>query len=355
MIRFYAIALLFVLTGTAIYSQSDYRPGYIVMNSGDTLKGEINLRSNDEMAVKCLFRPDKISPPQKYTPEELKEYRLDDGRYFISVKTPDHGPVFMEYLVNGRLSLYFLSGKKENVFYLKKGNDTLLALPKEAEYVMRDGTQYRKQPVLTRGILMNATREAPQLLPEIQTIDPKSQKELIRLAVNYNETVCSDEKCVVYKKKIETKVYLQPYYGMTNYFRADALSIDVGLKVHFWVPVEGEHLYLTTGLITSIFSEYHEAFMKIPLMIRYATHGDIVAEFSLGPEAMILAPDRLAHFETLTAFNGALNFKLSPKRDIYLNTGLGLETVSLFSWFDNSSLSDKFVDVSGSVGLYFCF
>lgn len=66
------------------YSQTDFRPGYIINLNNDTTYGLIDSRGDIRNAQLCVFRKDTKSEPINYTPADLFGYRFIDGKYYIS-------------------------------------------------------------------------------------------------------------------------------------------------------------------------------------------------------------------------------------------------------------------------------
>ena len=74
------LLVLFILfTFVAVsWSQSDYRDGYIIEQSGDTIYGTIDYRGDVYMTKFCSFMTmagDKVD----YEPDDIMGYRFSDG------------------------------------------------------------------------------------------------------------------------------------------------------------------------------------------------------------------------------------------------------------------------------------
>ncbi|GAB3576646.1 porin family protein [Hymenobacter daeguensis] len=105
-----------------VQAQADFRPGYLVPLSGDTVRGLTDYRGGVRSAELCRFRPTADAPVVAYTPAQLRGYGFASGRYYRtqlltaidSVQyqaTPPPQPVFMEVLASGPLNLYQLRSK----------------------------------------------------------------------------------------------------------------------------------------------------------------------------------------------------------------------------------------------------
>jgi hypothetical protein len=110
----------------SVFSQDDFRKGFIVKLNGDTLKGYVNFRKEAENHRACNFKRFQIAFPVNYTPEKIKAYGIDNEKQYISANLNDK-KVFIEFLVKGKISLlYFKSGSTH--FYINDTEGNLVEL-----------------------------------------------------------------------------------------------------------------------------------------------------------------------------------------------------------------------------------
>jgi hypothetical protein len=138
MVRLHLTIFFVLLAVLRANSQSDYRPGYVVLKNGDTLKGyvEYSLRSLHEK--ECVFRKDKASASTRYSPEELSGYGFHSGRQYAARIIPADGTdrsVFLQRLQSGRANLYLFDEK----FLIEKDSLVQLPVPKKREVKKGDG------------------------------------------------------------------------------------------------------------------------------------------------------------------------------------------------------------------------
>ncbi len=90
------------------FSQNNFQKGYIISNKNDTVTGLIKYGSNYENTYKCSFQVNPDSPVETYLPDEIKAYRFDDGKFFISKKLnpSDSSNIFLEFLFDGIVDVY---------------------------------------------------------------------------------------------------------------------------------------------------------------------------------------------------------------------------------------------------------
>lgn len=133
--KFLSGIFLAVMFGT-VYSQTEYVPGYIILEEGDSIGGEIkvNRKKMYQLNEKVYF---KISEADKksYRPNKVKEFGLEGDRY-ISIKVNDEDSYFLKLVSNGIIKLYeqkviILAMNKEvekSDYYVQKDKQELTLL-----------------------------------------------------------------------------------------------------------------------------------------------------------------------------------------------------------------------------------
>jgi hypothetical protein len=190
--------LLFVIN-TNIFAQFLYKPGYVILVSGDTLSGEIGITSDGKISKACTFRTKGGSDIETFNPQEVKEFRFDNGGYYVSEEIKSGSRVFLRYLVKGKMDLYYNGSRGRAHYYMRKEGDIIRELPMQSENVTVDGAKYTNPQVILKVFLQNITKEAPELAGMIQNTRVFDKNKLTEIAVSYHNSVCFDEKCIVYK------------------------------------------------------------------------------------------------------------------------------------------------------------
>jgi len=146
MIRQFTISFrllsFFLLLDIYANSQKNFKDGYVVLKTGDTLRGKIDYRAWEVNPLKIQFqRADAVT---SYTPTDLRSFEVSAADVYISsVVTKDTRPVDISVLTSGisisdtmvtdtvflrrlthgtRLSLYQLVDGKEH-YYIQQGPD----------------------------------------------------------------------------------------------------------------------------------------------------------------------------------------------------------------------------------------
>ena len=287
------------LGGAAAFAQADFRPGYVVTNAGDTLRGEIDYRGNILMGRQCTFRAGRGTDEVRYSPAELVAYHFDEGRYFQSRRVDGEGLVFLEVLVQGELDVYYYKGKSGEHYYVEKVGMPFTEVPAVSGMVEVDGKQYARDK-LHAGTLNYFTQDAPALQQDINKMTKLTPKGMIRLAEQYHGMVCTDgSPCVVYQSvQPVARVALEVSGGGFVTFRNRKAGLEGGLwagvpaaYVHVSFPRVSERFFLRTGFAAQLhgqevwfadtseqlfasqgygdYASRHRNFFKIPLQVEY--------------------------------------------------------------------------------------
>lgn len=142
---------LIVLIAVETQAQSDFRPGFVVLNNGDTVSGYLEYSVRDIQEKECRFRREKQGTTTHYSPVELTGYGFESGRQYVTRTIPiegDNRSVFLQRLQSGRANLYLYDDK----FYLEKDSLFQLPVPKKRE-VNTDNGMYVVQDNLYVGLL----------------------------------------------------------------------------------------------------------------------------------------------------------------------------------------------------------
>src|SRR5437879_3606317 len=77
--------LLIFLLPASIFAQSNYLPGYVLQNNGDTLKGYINYREWDQCPTSIDFKHNPGDKDiSKFTPRDSKGFEVSGFETYVS-------------------------------------------------------------------------------------------------------------------------------------------------------------------------------------------------------------------------------------------------------------------------------
>jgi len=357
------ICLLFLFSVSFIhfvYSQTDYWPGVVHLDNGDSLTGKLFYGSSKFNSEKCLFRQDGKGTRVFY-PQDIQSYRFDGASFFVSRKIDFNGQgkdVFLEWLIKGKLNLYLYADSMNSIrYFIEKEGDVLHELhntKKEVEFssytITKDQREYVKE-------LISLLQDTPDLFSEIQ----KSNfdfKSLIRIAKEYHNRVCTNEECIVFerpRRKIVLTVglvgeYFTSQVNMTDVLNIGDPSIDTG-KMKQTSSIAG-------GITVDV-----------------SNFNFVSPRFSLGAELVRMNSDYVNIIgDTLLSFNqfrSSIQFKYSiPIQKFKANFSLGASSywrgdnkyadrqwykeyansLFKFAFFDNSLVSHYQLGFNGKVG-----
>ncbi len=358
-------ALILSLPGTA---QKDFRKGYIIGLDNDTVAGYIDYRGDIRNAKMCIFKKNPADNPQTFLPFDIKAYRFEDGKFYVSKYVPENNQeqkkgVFTEYLVDGIINLYYYRDIYGDHYLLEKENGDLFELTNEKRIIYKDGTKYIKDFKEYIGVLKAALRDCPTIFPEIERAE-FNDKSLIKITEDYHNQVCEDGKCIVYRKQLPV-IHFSPglYAGYQLTFLrftesgnkffslldvSPGQAVTPGINVYISLPKVNEKISLLLSvayLNTSFYSNktfppiysttsYYEVNLNYTALITSGLFtysypfGKIRPEFSLGPTASITL-DESAGIIRENEWNNIIttdSYTLYPFSNVYLgltiNTGV---------------------------------
>lgn len=291
--------IVFILSTHFAWSQADFREGFVVTTQGDSLAGYIDYRVGDKNFSTCSFRSTENGAVKDYAPGQVTRYGFFGDKQFLShtiAQEEDSVDVFLEILVEGRLSLFLYEGR----FFVMK-NERLFELTNEqisrsegARTMMGHSHKYI-------GILKSLTFDCPGKQKIDYTLKLQ-ERHLTRFVNEYNSCIgapsinfkdekpwfavsCSPELAYIrsYLKFISTR---EDHYHLQGDFDPDntwalgflffinsprineRLSFITGLR---YIPVS----YISHSLIENQFHKYNNEVivdideLKIPLGFQY--------------------------------------------------------------------------------------
>jgi hypothetical protein len=234
------------------YGQGDFRPGYIISKS-DTIHGLIEFRTNGLNSGKCEFKKDANANVEVYSPFDIDSYVLADNRFYVSktiLLKGEEKQVFLEYLINGIVDLYYFSEGVEEFYFIDK-NDELIQLNNDAAVIEgENGKKYLKYSNQYKGVLAGLFSDAPGLF--IQLSNAKFElNSLVKLTKEYHNMVCDDYACIDYTKLRKRDIFCEVDAGMILSYMGLTTSSDHVSNVE---PVFGLYLRVFDTRYNSRFS-----------------------------------------------------------------------------------------------------
>lgn len=356
-----SILIVFVFFSSAAMAQSDFRPGFIVTNAGDTIHGKIDYRGDQVMGSMCRFKENEEGPTEKYLPRDISAFRFTDNKYFVSreiMLDNSMEEVFLECLVRGEMSVFYYRSVKGDFYFIEKKGGDLVLLPYSEEMNYSNGKQYLWKSKIHIGILKSMTQDAPLVNSRLDHFGKPNRKNLISLAEDYHQEVNKQEKAVVYKKEMPfMKLALEPLIGFVKYKGVDGFVTEPGLHLFIWLPRSNERLFVKTGFLMSVFSgdEYNFTIVKTPLQLQY-----LFPKKAFRPKVSVggnfytrfLSSENVDHFHTIHLGTG-FNYKVY--NNLFLSTNVSAELNALSTAVSTETSAFSVFATTLSVGAYISF
>jgi hypothetical protein len=247
--------------GNNILSQPDFRRGYIIKNCGDTLWGLVNFTGNPGCSKRCLFKADPLSEPDEYFPEQIKAYGIENAKLYVSKQIKSAKGVknvFLECLVAGKISLFYLQGEDGEMFYIEK--DTLLSELSNAEIrEERGGSTFSRKSNYYKGMLKYYMKDCPEMTTKILSAD-YDKKSLIDLSLDYQQRMCKREQCVVYEKQIPKA---QLFFGVDGGYGIQSLHYYFAGEDNIFFHLQSDYYAFGEILGRVTLDEKQKAFFQL--------------------------------------------------------------------------------------------
>lgn len=138
------VAMVIAFDSSAIV-QSNYYKGYVILVSGDTLKGEIKMNPKKEFDnfTKASYRKNEGSEIKTFSPKKIKEYCVN-GVIYVS-RNIEGEQIFLKQLSGGLVNLYEAQVEVYQMNELKIKSDFYMEKIGEAGPVKLKSGKFRKQ------------------------------------------------------------------------------------------------------------------------------------------------------------------------------------------------------------------
>ena len=308
----------FILSFGILNAQTDFRPGYVIKNTGDTIYGQIDYRGDLLMSSICRFKNPEMETTV-YFPDDLYAFQFIDGKYYIS-KEVGIKRVFLEYLVKGIVSIYYTRDEEGDHYYLDKAGEVLTELPytEKVKHIENKDVLYESNKHM--GILYYYMQDAPDFQSRIKAIRIPDHNSLIKLAEDYHNTVCNDEECIIYEKKVSLiNISVEPFAGLTWYKDQEKFVYEYGSYLYVWVPRASEKLFFKTGIAYNQITEDETNLniFKVPFQFQYIYRAHKIQPHISGGVNFIAAKHGSArNFSHTIGLDAGLNYQVSDKISI---------------------------------------
>lgn len=323
-----------MLLGIEVHAQFDFRKGYLIKNTNDTISGWIDYRRNNVNSKKCVFKQNIEDKSRIFSPKEIKAYRFIDGKYYVSKKLDVDGKqsqLFLEYLINGIVDIYYYSDEEGENYLADQGEGNLIRLKNEERELIRNRKTFVGESKEYRRMLKVIFKESPTIVKRVNSLD-LNHKSIIEIAHDYHNEVCLDQKCIIYEMKLsKTSRRFGMLFGMNytsvndkenlldkfSYLKdgalEDALSPNIGFFYKTNLPMINDKIHLQYSASFSFLklagthmrqeSLYHFKLINRITLKRTLFHNNLLFKYEF-PQGVI---------RPTLQFGGLVNYAISTK------------------------------------------
>ena len=203
---------LLAISATMTMAQINPKSGIIITNSGDTIRGIIDFRTNETLSRECEFWAEGKTEGKTYKPGDIEGFRFDgNGKYFVTRKLDVDGKprlYFAEFMVKGMMNLYCVADNPNEHFFFEREDGEMVKLTniphssclstvqEEEDYMRNKKEQYGK----VRYLLKDSKTAIEDMNQKNLLKKNLSRKGLVNVVRNYHNDVCTDgSTCMVYE------------------------------------------------------------------------------------------------------------------------------------------------------------
>jgi hypothetical protein len=262
----FKLLVVMMLPFVVIISQSNFKPGYLITLTNDTIYGLIDFRTDYSNAEVCRYMKSPDTAVESFLPGSIAGYRfVNEGKYYVS-KTVDLEGVerkfFLEFMLQGLVNLYYLPLNRGYFFFEVEGGKMVGVTQKPDEiydgYRLRVDNQYK-------GVVSYLFKDCLPLAVKVDKLE-FDRASMIKFTKEYHDRVCvTGESCVIFEndyKRSFIKVDYTVFSGaelwqltikMHNEPQMYSISPVLGGVVHFSNPrLLSSLIYSLEGSMSSI-------------------------------------------------------------------------------------------------------
>ncbi|MDH5382773.1 MAG: hypothetical protein OEW75_18095 [Cyclobacteriaceae bacterium] len=181
----FIILFIFIRISYLNAQHREFKAGYIITQTNDTIRGTIAYLENRKKNQICVFKNEKNGELKEYEPDELKSYKFIDDKLFssqrIETRKDVNEQVFLEELVTGGVSLY----KYKELYFFGINGEDLVKLNTEIIGENSKITQKNKHIGIITSYLVPACPEIREQIMQVKL----AEKPLTLLLENYNSCI----------------------------------------------------------------------------------------------------------------------------------------------------------------------
>jgi hypothetical protein len=174
--------LLFVFGAfSAVKAEYVWKSGYVILNSGDTVKGDVKYNTKKELQLFSKVTLKQGETMKNYKPDQIKEYGYEDVKFLT--RTMDKELVFLKLVSAGKINLF------EWQFEVYHGDEIQV----EKDYYIENTAGSAKEPEKLKGNKFKKTvaemmADHTELVSRVEADNKKYEfAEMQSVVEEYNE------------------------------------------------------------------------------------------------------------------------------------------------------------------------
>lgn len=195
-----AVILLACFIISSVNAQN-FKEGFIISYEGDSTNGFVNF-TDKKIFKNCQFKSSIYGEVIKYSPKEIKGFRFNEGKYFVSKTLIVDGKetrLFLEYIIEGKANIYYYRDDRDH-YFIDTEDSELIELTQKQAYYKRDDSRPYELPKRHKQKLKLVLKDCPEIYPQIDMVS-LNHKPLTKLAISYHYQICDTEDCIVFERK----------------------------------------------------------------------------------------------------------------------------------------------------------
>ena len=222
----FTVVLLAVFAAVAM-AQTNPKPGFIITNNGDTIRGIVDFRTNEMLSKKCVFQANGESESKTYKPGDIEGFRFDhNGKYFVTRQFNIFGEpqlYFAEFMVQGKMNLYCVAENYVEYFFFEREDGEMALLANKSvlsSSSIHEEKEHQQEAKVQYGKVRFLLQDSRTAIDDMNDMD-MSRKKLVKVVRDYHNDVCTDgSNCIVYEYKEESdkvKTHFKVFTGYAYY------------------------------------------------------------------------------------------------------------------------------------------
>lgn len=212
------LMVLILTVFSTLNGQVIFQSGYLIELKGDTVQGQIDNGGDVQNSRACYFKVSEQSEPEEFLPGAISGYGFTEKQFYVSKAIDRDGSaqiVFVECLVKGIASLYYLRNEDDELYFVEKQGSALVALTNEPKEVMVNGSKTTVRSNNYIRMLKATFSDCLEIQPAIENVK-LNHRSLTSITCKYNDYVGNGAACITYNQRARVKFRIGPVIGFSS-------------------------------------------------------------------------------------------------------------------------------------------